>query len=105
MKLSREETLQIGGIAGMMKVICTTTPKEELRLILALMGTESYHAILDIYQEFTENPRVASKLAEPATKILKQELLLHKMEEGDLKADETSLDQFKGLITNAGKND
>ena len=105
MKFSREAYMDIGEIAAMMGIIFRDTPKEELKLILALMGADAYHTICDIYKEFTENPELPTKLASPMAEILRQEKLLQTMEEGDLRAERTSLDRFKGLITNAREND
>ena len=98
MKYTKEEVVRLSETAAYMKVICTELPKNKLKFILALMGPESYDAILEIYGEFSENPDMVEDIINPATRLMQKEALKIKTELDDQLAETMPLEEFQNLI-------
>jgi len=103
MEFTKQEILDLGDTAGFIKMVCTTTPKKHLKVIFALMGSEPYHLISDIYAEFEKDPEQPNKLALPLLRILKEEYLLIEAKIADKVAENQPLDEFKNIVIHSNR--
>ncbi len=104
-ELQEKSHLYCLSIAETIKEIATQHPLQ-FKVILALAGADVCSKVFDAYDEFIKSDgKIPIMYFDMVQRTLDRQALRTQMDCNDKIADNSSIEPFKGLIVNAGKND